>query len=356
MNGRRAEVISGSGAGGGAGEPILVVEVSAAFQFVPLMARLQLSLLALFSLCLTLFTSVVNNCNYPVWPGLLSNPGVPQPPTTGFLLNPNCDTTLSMPASWAGNMWGRTLCSTDPNTGQFTCVTGWERDLHRPLCSADIDAACPTELQELWNGMVVGCKSACVAFGDPRDCCTGAYSTPATCGPTPYTEFFKSECPQAFSYAFDSAPVTTVRFYTTCFGFREPFKVLCDGTFIHHLLVNRIAPADSALSNILGGAVKVFTTRCVLAELKSLGESYSESLKAAGELITARCDHEKRKSAVACMMEVVGEKNPEHFFLATQDADLREKLQECVKVIRYCKSWNCSSDFVKSYCFQYDRQ
>ncbi|KAI8538908.1 hypothetical protein RHMOL_Rhmol09G0139900 [Rhododendron molle] len=120
----------------------------------------------------------------------------------------------------------------------------------------------------------------------------------------------------------------TVRFYTTCFGFREPFKVLCDGTFIHHLLVNRIAPADSALSNILGGAVKVFTTRCVLAELKSLGESYSESLKTARELITARCDHEKRKSAVACMMEVVGEKNPEHFFLATQDADLREKLQE----------------------------
>jgi U3 small nucleolar RNA-associated protein 23 len=119
-----------------------------------------------------------------------------------------------------------------------------------------------------------------------------------------------------------------VKFYTTCFGFREPFKVLCDGTFIHHLLVNRITPADAALSNILGGAVKIFTTRCVLAELKSLGESYSESLKAARNLITARCDHEKRKSAVACMMEVLGENNSEHFFLATQDAELRKKLQE----------------------------
>ncbi|KAK3022023.1 hypothetical protein RJ639_047413 [Escallonia herrerae] len=71
----------------------------------------------------------------------------------------------------------------------------------------------------------------------------------------------------------------TVRFYTACFGFREPFKVLCDGTFINHLIVNRITPADTALS-------------------------------------------------VACITEVLGENNPEHFFVATQDADLRKKFQE----------------------------
>uniref|UniRef100_A0A5B6YH54 UTP23 sensor motif region domain-containing protein n=1 Tax=Davidia involucrata TaxID=16924 RepID=A0A5B6YH54_DAVIN len=120
----------------------------------------------------------------------------------------------------------------------------------------------------------------------------------------------------------------SVRFYTACFGFREPFKVLCDGTFVHHLLVNGISPANTAISNILGATVKVFTTRCVLAELKSLGDSYTESLKAAHSLMTARCDHEKRKSAVACIMEIIGEKNPEHFFVATQDADLRKKFQE----------------------------
>ncbi|XAR58064.1 hypothetical protein NMG60_11026421 [Bertholletia excelsa] len=119
-----------------------------------------------------------------------------------------------------------------------------------------------------------------------------------------------------------------VRFYTACFGFREPFKILCDGTFVHHLLVNHITPANTALSNILSADVKIFTTRCVLAELKSLGESYSESLKAAQCLITARCDHEKRKSAVACITDIIGENNPEHFFVSTQDADLRKKLQE----------------------------
>ncbi|KAL0334749.1 UNVERIFIED_CONTAM: rRNA-processing protein UTP23 [Sesamum radiatum] len=119
-----------------------------------------------------------------------------------------------------------------------------------------------------------------------------------------------------------------VRFYTACFGFREPFKILCDGTFVHHLLANRITPADTALANTLGAPVKIFTTRCVLAELRSLGDSYSDSLNAARNLIAARCDHEKRKSAVACIMDVIGEKNPEHFFVATQDAELRKKFQE----------------------------
>jgi U3 small nucleolar RNA-associated protein 23 len=110
-----------------------------------------------------------------------------------------------------------------------------------------------------------------------------------------------------------------VRFYTACFGFRQPYKVLCDGTFIHHLIVNNIAPADTAISNILGGSVKLFTTRsapfcfsfslcskirrkigflfvcccfwgcrCVLAELKRLGKSYTESLQAANTLMIAR--------------------------------------------------------------------
>ncbi|XP_051131275.1 uncharacterized protein LOC127251577 isoform X2 [Andrographis paniculata] len=120
----------------------------------------------------------------------------------------------------------------------------------------------------------------------------------------------------------------TVRFYTACFGFREPFKILCDGTFVHHLLANGIVPADTALANALGGRVKVFATRCAVAELSSLGESYSESLDAARSLITARCEHEKRKSAIACIMDVIGEKNPEHFFVATQDAELRKKFQK----------------------------
>ncbi|XP_019165425.1 PREDICTED: rRNA-processing protein utp23 isoform X2 [Ipomoea nil] len=125
-----------------------------------------------------------------------------------------------------------------------------------------------------------------------------------------------------------------VRFYAACFGFRAPYKILCDGTFVHHLVANQITPADTALVNVLGASVKLFTTRCAVEELKSpelkrvLGASYSESLDAARSLLTARCDHEKRRSTIDCITEVIGENNPEHFFVATQDADLRKKLQQ----------------------------
>ncbi|XWS32573.1 hypothetical protein CRYUN_Cryun22dG0001100 [Craigia yunnanensis] len=120
----------------------------------------------------------------------------------------------------------------------------------------------------------------------------------------------------------------TVRFFSVCFGFRQPFKVLCDGTFIHHLLHNDLTPADKALSNCLSASVKLFTSSCVLAELKKLGASQSASFQAARKLAIARCDHEKRVSADACIVEVIGEHNSEHFFVATQDADLRKKLQK----------------------------
>lgn len=119
-----------------------------------------------------------------------------------------------------------------------------------------------------------------------------------------------------------------VRFYTACFGFRQPYKVLCDGTFVHHLIENRIIPADNALSNALAAPVKLFTTKCVIDELERLGQSHSEAVEAAYKVAIARCEHENSKSADACLMEVIGEKNPEHFFVASQDVDLRKKLQE----------------------------
>ncbi|BFG30878.1 hypothetical protein CerSpe_171520 [Prunus speciosa] len=102
-----------------------------------------------------------------------------------------------------------------------------------------------------------------------------------------------------------------VRFYTACYGLRQPYKVLCDVNFVHHLVVNRITPADKALSNILGAPVMLFTTKCAISELKKQD---------------LRCDHERAMSADDCIMDIIGQNNPEHFFVATQHADLREKI------------------------------
>ncbi|TVU30178.1 hypothetical protein EJB05_21788 [Eragrostis curvula] len=64
-----------------------------------------------------------NNCEYTVWPGILSGAGSAVLDSTGFELAPGQSQTLSAPSGWSGRLWGRTLCSTD-GTGKFTCVTG----------------------------------------------------------------------------------------------------------------------------------------------------------------------------------------------------------------------------------------
>ncbi|XP_044445631.1 rRNA-processing protein UTP23 homolog [Triticum aestivum] len=47
------------------------------------------------------------------------------------------------------------------------------------------------------------------------------------------------------------------------------------------------------------------------------------------------CEHDKVVSAVDCILSLVGDKNPENYFVATQDSGLRAKLREvpCVPVI-----------------------
>ncbi|KAF7134559.1 hypothetical protein RHSIM_Rhsim08G0032900 [Rhododendron simsii] len=234
------------------------------------MAGIQWSLL---SICLLLFTpgvfsatfTITNLCSYPIWPGLLSGAGTPQLPTTGFALNSGASTTIPIPTSWSGRIWGRTLCSTDPTTGKFTCLTAdcgsgtiecngacavppatlaeftlngangldfYDVSLvdgfNLPMlvvpqggtgggnctatgCVVDLNGSCPAALQVIgatYGSECVACKSACETFGDPMYCCTGAYATPTTCQPTSYSQFFKNACPRAYSYAYDDGTST----------------------------------------------------------------------------------------------------------------------------------------------------
>jgi hypothetical protein len=205
--------------------------------------------------------TIVNKCGYTVWPGILSGAGTAELPTTGFTLQPGESNMLAVPTSWSGRLWGRTLCAQD-STGGFSCVTGdcgsstiecagrgaappatlaeftlngangldfYDVSLvdgyNLPMtvvpkggtggmcnttgCVVDMNGACPTELKVMSAGdESVACKSACEAFGDPQYCCSGAYASPATCKPSSYSEFFKSACPLAYSYAYDDGTST----------------------------------------------------------------------------------------------------------------------------------------------------
>jgi len=212
----------------------------------------------------TTFT-LVNQCSYTVWPGILTGAGTAPLSTTGLVLNPGQSASLPIPASWSGRLWGRTFCSQDPITGRFTCATGdcgsgtvdcsgagaippatlaeftlngadgldfYDVSLvdgyNLPMlvvpqgggpegnctatgCVAELNSGCPSDLKLMATGTggeCVACRSACEAFGDPQYCCSGAYATPQTCQPSVYSQYFKNACPRAYSYAYDDQTST----------------------------------------------------------------------------------------------------------------------------------------------------
>ncbi|KAG6535157.1 protein P21-like [Zingiber officinale] len=65
-------------------------------------------------------------------------------------------------------------------------------------CAANIVGECPAQLRAPG-----GCNNPCTVFGTQRYCCTNG-----PCGPTELSEFFKTRCPDAYSYPQDDATST----------------------------------------------------------------------------------------------------------------------------------------------------
>ncbi|XP_039039251.1 thaumatin-like protein 1 [Hibiscus syriacus] len=199
-------------------------------------------------------------CSYTVWPGMLSGAGTPPISPTGFVLEPGEPTSISVPTSWSGRIWGRTLCTQDP-FGKLSCLTGdcgsstlecsgggaippaslaeftlngaggldfydvsivdgynllmmifpsgrTRGNYTSAGCAADLNGDCPVELKVVDGSEGVACKSACDVFEDSPYYCSGAYATLNTCRPRSYSQFFKTVCPTAYSYAYDDGTNT----------------------------------------------------------------------------------------------------------------------------------------------------
>ncbi|KAM3304520.1 thaumatin-like protein 1 [Capsicum chacoense] len=209
----------------------------------------------------TTFT-LINRCDYNVWPGILPNADSQKLDSTGFMLGPGDSRVFQPPQQWSGRIWGRTGCNFDPSTGLGNCATadcgsnqiecngngatppatlaeltifsGAKQDFYDvslvdgynlPMaiqavggsgtcdttgCLKDLNRMCPNELR-VGDGQA--CKSACEAFGTPEYCCSGAYASPSTCTPSSYSAMFKNACPKSYSYAYDD-PTSTF----TCTG------------------------------------------------------------------------------------------------------------------------------------------
>ncbi|KAL8128942.1 hypothetical protein V2J09_018097 [Rumex salicifolius] len=218
--------------------------------------------LILFTFCIVISGStftMVNKCDYTVWPGVLSSSGSSPLQTTGFQLQSGESSSLQVPPGWSGRVWARTRCNFDPNTGEGSCGTGdcgsgqiqcngagairpatlaeftigssgsatqdfYDVSLvdgyNLPMsvdasggsgscqstgCAEDLNQQCPSELRAGDGG---ACKSACEAFGTDEYCCRGAYGSPDSCRASVYAQMFKTLCPRAYSYAYDDSTST----------------------------------------------------------------------------------------------------------------------------------------------------
>mmetsp|Transcript_22526 Transcript_22526/g.31345 ORF Transcript_22526/g.31345 Transcript_22526/m.31345 type:complete len:252 (-) Transcript_22526:268-1023(-) len=112
-------------------------------------------------------------------------------------------------------------------------------------------------------------------------------------------------------------------FFCVHSGFREPYKVLVDGNFLHAARETKVGEVAAEIPKLLGGTCKVAVTKCITAELKSLGQSFRDSATASKQMIHFKCSHETPIPAADCVQSLVGDRNLENLIIATQDAHLK---------------------------------
>jgi U3 small nucleolar RNA-associated protein 23 len=88
----------------------------------------------------------------------------------------------------------------------------------------------------------------------------------------------------------------------------------------------RRGDAKEEVSKLLGDPSRVFTTKCVMHELRGLGKDYITTRQACKRYALHKCGHEDPVSAAQCLAEQVVDGNHEHFFIATQDRALQRQV------------------------------
>ncbi|KAJ4761360.1 hypothetical protein LUZ62_026409 [Rhynchospora pubera] len=250
--------------------------------------------------------TISNYCSETIWPGTLAGAGTPELSSTGFMLQPGQTARLQATPGWSGRIWARTgcqfdldgagICQTGDCGGRLECqgagalppatlfeVTlgkGTDEDFYDvslvdgynlPVvviprvqhgtcnatgCIADLNQACPKELQVDCGEGVIACRSACEAFGRDEFCCSGQYGNPSTCRPTRYSAVFKAACPRAYSYAYDdsTSTFTCAAAFDYTIAFCPPTNAMkrSDGTWVGSTPPPENGPTTSSSNNRRG--------------------------------------------------------------------------------------------------------
>uniref|UniRef100_A0A7S0ZGA7 UTP23 sensor motif region domain-containing protein n=1 Tax=Timspurckia oligopyrenoides TaxID=708627 RepID=A0A7S0ZGA7_9RHOD len=123
----------------------------------------------------------------------------------------------------------------------------------------------------------------------------------------------------------------SLKFYRVHFGLISPFKVVCDGTMIHHALQNQIFLKDE-LPKSLGSVSKIVVTHCIAAELHGLDSPITKpAARFAKRAEKVECTHESKLSAEDCILHFVQSKGAQSrggVLVATHDEQLILQLKK----------------------------
>ncbi|XP_057684149.1 rRNA-processing protein UTP23 homolog [Corythoichthys intestinalis] len=120
----------------------------------------------------------------------------------------------------------------------------------------------------------------------------------------------------------------TLSFYKYNFNFREPHQILIDGTFCQAALKNKIQIKEQ-MPKYLMGEVQLCTTNCALKELETLGKELYGAKLILQRYQVRKCQHFKNPvPASECLLSMLEDKNPHHYFVATQDFTLTTGLKK----------------------------
>eukprot|EP00397_Hematodinium_sp_SG-2012_P060942 GEMP01080010.1.p1 GENE.GEMP01080010.1~~GEMP01080010.1.p1 ORF type:complete len:299 (+),score=62.15 GEMP01080010.1:47-898(+) len=120
-----------------------------------------------------------------------------------------------------------------------------------------------------------------------------------------------------------------LRHYRVTFDLQEPYKLLCDPTFIFQSLEKKVHIKEQ-IPKLLGARVTPMVTNCGMAELRRLkteiGDKFLGALIIAKGFYRVKCNHEEPITASKCIEELMSERDKK-WMIASQDNALRAVLR-----------------------------
>ncbi len=117
-------------------------------------------------------------------------------------------------------------------------------------------------------------------------------------------------------------------YYRVNFDVRAPYRVLCDAPIIH-VAPKRDIVLKEALPKLLGDAATPVVTRCIVEELRALGDEFAKAAAVAKRLPREPCAHgASRKSSSECISAIIQRGNTSKIVIASNDADVVKSAQD----------------------------